>query len=152
MFARSRTLVLAIAAVVVIAACEPAASTTPVPSAGAGKSIDPGATLVAPSVSPAGEARVILLGRIVTMAEPAVAEAIAFEDGRVIAVGARDEVMALADEQTQVIELGDNVVYPGFIDAHSHWIGDREHYGGDPPRTPCRRRSAAAGPRSGSSG
>ena len=42
------------------------------------------------------------------MAEPAVAEAIAFEDGRVVAVGTRDEVMALADE-ARVIELGDNV-------------------------------------------
>jgi len=23
----------------------------------------------------------------------------------------------------------ENVAYPGFIDAHAHWIGDREHCG-----------------------
>lgn len=94
-----------------------------------------------PSASPAASpspvppsTRVILLGRIVTMADPPVAEAIAYEDGRVLAVGSRDEVMALAKADTKVIELGDNVAYPGFIDAHSHWIGDRDVYGGGSPQ------------------
>ncbi len=70
----------------------------------------------------------ILLGEIVTMAEPARAEAIAFEDGVVVALGTRDQVMALADDRTTVIDLGSNVAYPGFIDAHAHWIGDRNVY------------------------
>jgi predicted amidohydrolase YtcJ len=62
------------------------------------------------------------------MDEPAIAEAIALEDGLVKAIGTRDEVMSLADGETRVIDLGPNVAYPGFVDAHSHWIGDREHY------------------------
>ena len=28
-----------------------------------------------------------------------------------------------------VIDIGDNVAYPGFTDAHAHWIGDRNYYG-----------------------
>ena len=27
------------------------------------------------------------------------------------------------------MDIGQNVAYPGFIDAHAHWIGDREVYG-----------------------
>ncbi len=45
------------------------------------------------------------------------------------AVGTRDEVLALAEDTTPVIDIGQNVAYPGFIDAHAHWIGDRDYYG-----------------------
>ena len=45
------------------------------------------------------------------------------------AVGTRDEVLALAGDPTPVIDIGENVAYPGFIDAHAHWIGDRDYYG-----------------------
>jgi predicted amidohydrolase YtcJ len=75
----------------------------------------------------------LLVGHIVTMAEPPVAEALLIEDGLVTAVGARDEVVARAGEEVPVIELGDNVAYPGFIDAHAHWIGDRNYYRLDTP-------------------
>ena len=69
------------------------------------------------------------------------------------AVGTRDEVLARAGDDVPVIDIGQNVAYPGFIDAHAHWIGDREYYGvetaggGD-----GRGHDAAAGPRSPSSG
>ena len=43
-------------------------------------------------------------------------------------VGSRDEVQALAGDQVPVMDIGQNVAYPGFIDAHAHWIGDREYY------------------------
>jgi predicted amidohydrolase YtcJ len=76
---------------------------------------------------------VILVGRIVTMDEPAEAEAILIEDGVVTAIGTEDEVLALADDQTRVIDIGQNVAYPGFIDAHAHWIGDRNYYGIETP-------------------
>ena len=62
------------------------------------------------------------------MDEPPVAEALLIEDGTVTAVGTRDEVLALAGDEVPVIDLGQNVAYPGFIDAHAHWIGDREYY------------------------
>jgi predicted amidohydrolase YtcJ len=71
---------------------------------------------------------VVLVGEIVTRDEPGRAEAIAFEDGVVVAVGTREQVMALADDGAAVIDLGTNVAYPGFIDAHAHWIGDRAQY------------------------
>ena len=45
------------------------------------------------------------------------------------AVGTRDEVLALAGDDVPVMDIGQNVAYPGFIDAHAHWIGDRGVYG-----------------------
>ena len=69
-----------------------------------------------------------MTGRIVTMDEPPVAEALLIRDGTVAAVGARDEVLALADDLVPVIDIGQNVAYPGFIDAHAHWIGDSNYY------------------------
>lgn len=120
---------IALASLIAVSACEATIPPTVGPSAGAVGSTGPTPSQVLPA-SPASSAeRVILVGRIVTLAEPAIAEAIAFEDGRVIAVGTRTDVLALADAETRVIELGDNVAYPGFIDAHSHWIGDRDYYG-----------------------
>jgi hypothetical protein len=86
---------------------------------------------VAPTAAPASPARagsVLLVGRIVTMADPPEVEAVLIVDGRIAALGSRAEVEASATPGTRVIELGDNVAYPGFIDARSHWIGDREHY------------------------
>jgi len=71
----------------------------------------------------------VIVGRIVTMDEPPVAEALLIEDGTVAAVGTRDDVLALAGDEVPIIDIGRNVAYPGFIDAHAHWIGDREHYG-----------------------
>ena len=32
-----------------------------------------------------------------------------------------------------VVDIGSGVAYPGFIDAHAHWIGDRDYYGLDSP-------------------
>ena len=70
----------------------------------------------------------VIVGRIVTMAEPALAEALLIEDGTVTAVGTREEVLALAGDEVPIIDIGQNVAYPGFIDAHAHWIGDRDYY------------------------
>jgi predicted amidohydrolase YtcJ len=84
----------------------------------------------------AGEAgSVVLLGKIVTMAEPPIAEALLIQAGVVTAVGTRDEVLAQAGDQVLVMDLGPNVAYPGFIDAHGHWIGDRDYYKVETPAT-----------------
>ena len=37
----------------------------------------------------------------------------------------------MAGEDVPVVDIGSNVAYPGFIDAHAHWIGDRDYYGID---------------------
>ncbi|MEO7294734.1 MAG: amidohydrolase family protein [Candidatus Limnocylindria bacterium] len=69
-----------------------------------------------------------IMGRIVTMHDPLIAEAMLIEDGTVAAIGTRDEVMARACEGIAVVDIGENVAYPGLIDAHAHWIGDRDYY------------------------
>ena len=88
-----------------------------------------------PSTSPAAvqPGSLVIVGRIVTMGEPAVADALFIEDGVVTAVGTRDEVLARAGDQVPVMDIGSNVAYPGFIDAHAHWIGDRNYHGLDSP-------------------
>lgn len=50
------------------------------------------------------------------------------EDGTVTSIGTRKEVMGLSCDGTTIVDIGDNVAYPGFIDAHAHWIGDRDYY------------------------
>ncbi|MEO7228974.1 MAG: hypothetical protein ABIZ30_00100, partial [Candidatus Limnocylindrales bacterium] len=62
------------------------------------------------------------------MDEPSVAEAVLIEDGLVTSVWTRTEMLALAGDQVPVIDIGDRVAYPGFIDAHALWIGDPEYY------------------------
>jgi predicted amidohydrolase YtcJ len=88
-------------------------------------------TTAGATVSDGGD--LIIVGRIVTMDEPPVAEALLIEAGLVTCVSTRDEVMALAGEGVPVLDIGSNVAYPGFIDAHAHWIGDRNYYGIDSP-------------------
>ena len=60
-------------------------------------------------------------GRIVTV-DPQfrIAQAMAVRDGRIVAVGANDEVMKLAGAGTERVDLGGRTVLPGLIDSHVH--------------------------------
>ena len=118
--------VVALVAALLASGCGTSAAGSPSPPA---SDAAPSAT----ASQPTGLGRGVIVGRIVTMDEPQVAEALLIEDGLVTAVGTRDEVVALAGEGVPVIDLGGNVAYPGFIDAHAHWIGDREYYDIDSP-------------------
>jgi hypothetical protein len=62
-------------------------------------------------------------GRITTLdrARPE-AQAIAIRDGRVEAVGTTDEIMRVAGEDAQVVDLGGRRVIPGLNDSHTHLI------------------------------
>ncbi|HET7702108.1 MAG TPA: amidohydrolase family protein [Candidatus Limnocylindrales bacterium] len=116
---------LVLAAVVVAIALGSCGSVVPGSS-----SAQPGAwatSSAGPSVGLAG-GRFVIVGQIVTMDDPPVAEALFIDDGLVAAVGSRTEVLAIAGDGVPVIDIGDNVAYPGFIDAHAHWIGDRDYY------------------------
>jgi predicted amidohydrolase YtcJ len=115
-------LILALVGLIVVAGCAPSSPTSR-PADGSAEAPTPAA-----SASPQGAGSLVLVGRIVTMDEPAVAEALLIEDGIVTAVGTRDEVMAIAGGQIPVVDIGENVAYPGFVDAHAHWIGDRDYY------------------------
>ena len=51
------------------------------------------------------------------------AEAVAITEGRFSYVGNREQALERRGPQTHVIELGERVAYPGFIDAHLHVAG-----------------------------
>ena len=84
-----------------------------------------------PAATTADGGSLVIVGRIVTMDDPPIAEALLIDGGTVTAVGSRDEVLAVACGDAPVVDIADSVAYPGFIDAHAHWIGDRAFYGVD---------------------
>ncbi|MCA0986971.1 amidohydrolase [Guptibacillus algicola] len=47
-------------------------------------------------------------------------EAAAVKDNRILMTGKTDEVMKVADDQTEIIDLKGRSLLPGFIDAHAH--------------------------------
>ena len=61
-------------------------------------------------------------GKIVTVdAGFSIAEAIAIDDGRIVAVGTNDAVRRYVGAATQVIDVGGATVIPGLIDNHFHF-------------------------------
>lgn len=48
------------------------------------------------------------------------AEAIAIVEETILAVGENDMILALAGENTQIVDLNGKVLMPGFIDSHDH--------------------------------
>ena len=60
-------------------------------------------------------------GRVYTVnAQQAWAEAVAVTADKIVFVGSNTEVSAYIGERTQVFDLGQKIVLPGFIDAHAH--------------------------------
>ncbi|WP_040856781.1 amidohydrolase [Phyllobacterium sp. YR531] len=50
------------------------------------------------------------------------AAAVAIKDGKFLAVGSNEEVLALADDNTKVIDLKGRSLIPGLIDNHTHVV------------------------------
>lgn len=48
------------------------------------------------------------------------AEGFAAEDGKILAVGSNEEILALQQSNTKLIDVNGKTVLPGFIDAHIH--------------------------------
>lgn len=68
--------------------------------------------------------QVFINGEVLTMdADNRVAEALSVRGERIEAVGSSAEIMALVDEQTEVVDLRGRTLLPGFIDAHGHFPG-----------------------------
>ena len=64
---------------------------------------------------------ILINGNVLTQdASTPHAEAIAISGDRVVAIGTNVEMRALARPSTRVVDLGNRVVIPGVIDAHSH--------------------------------
>lgn len=61
-------------------------------------------------------------GRVITVDENfRIAEAVAINpDGRIAAVGTNDEVLALKNESTQLLDLSGKTLLPGLMDSHIH--------------------------------
>jgi predicted amidohydrolase YtcJ len=51
------------------------------------------------------------------------AQAIAIQDGKIIAVGDEETIFKLRSEATKVIDAGGHLVLPGFVDCHIHFMG-----------------------------
>ena len=49
-------------------------------------------------------------------------EAVAVAEGKILATGSKDDVMALKGAETNLVDLGGKCLMPGFIDPHSHVV------------------------------
>lgn len=73
-------------------------------------------------------------GNIITMSDSQpTAQALAVQNGKIVAVGTNSEVLALKGPNTECHDLHGATVMPGFIDPHSHMAGyafynDPEHW------------------------
>ena len=83
-------------------------------------SIDEGATETAAVTAPD---RVLNNGRILTVDEDfRIVEAIALDGDRILATGSNEEMAALANPDTEIMDLEGRTVIPGLIDNHVHYI------------------------------
>jgi predicted amidohydrolase YtcJ len=70
------------------------------------------------------EQQLFINGTVLTMdADNRIVEALATRGDRIEAVGSTQEIMALAREGAEVVDLGGRALLPGFIDAHGHFPG-----------------------------
>ncbi len=68
--------------------------------------------------------RVFVGGSIYTgRPEAPTVEAIAVKNGRIVVAGGRADVDAKIGPDTDVVDLGEAALYPGFVDAHAHLLG-----------------------------
>lgn len=61
-------------------------------------------------------------GNIITVNDAAPsAEALAVRDGKILAVGAKADVLKTKGDATKVVDLGGKTLIPGFVDGHGHF-------------------------------
>src|SRR4051794_25221234 len=75
------------------------------------------------SAPPATKADLVLInGTILTVdAKDFVAEALAIQAGKIIAVGSKQQILALTGSHTQIVDLHGRTATPGLIDTHGHY-------------------------------
>lgn len=76
----------------------------------------PTTALAAPGV------KIVFRNGVVLTMDPAkpLAQSVAIQGGKILAVGSNEEVETYVGSQTQVIDLQGQVLMPGFVDSHSH--------------------------------
>lgn len=73
------------------------------------------------------QAEKIYLGNVITMNEANPnAEAVVVGDGLIAYVGSKEKALEYKDDDTEVIDLGENSIYPGFLESHCHPLGAGE--------------------------
>jgi len=81
------------------------------------------ATLLIASTATAADT-LLVDGKIITLdARERIVEALAIQDGRIVATGTSAEILKRAGPRTEIIRLGGKTVLPGFIESHVHSIG-----------------------------
>lgn len=81
-----------------------------------------------PTVSPTGQI-IFHNGIILTIDEARPqAEAIAISREKITAVGSDEDILAMRQPHTAVIDLQGHTLMPGFVDAHTHLFNDAEQY------------------------
>ncbi len=67
----------------------------------------------------------VVLGGTIHTFEPigVTVEALAARGQQIVAIGAEDEIRSMIGPDTEVLDLQGAVAYPGFIDAHAHFLG-----------------------------
>jgi predicted amidohydrolase YtcJ len=68
-------------------------------------------------------ADIIFVGDNIVTMDDSEATAVAVRGDRIVATGSESEILALRNESTELVELGDRALLPGFIDAHGHFSG-----------------------------
>ncbi len=67
---------------------------------------------------------VLINGEIISLdTENTIYEGIAVKDGKIIELGSNSDVKYWIGTKTHVVDLKGKVVIPGFIDAHTHFVG-----------------------------
>ena len=67
--------------------------------------------------------KIFINGKIITVdSQNSIAQAVAVQDGKILAVGTTKDIEKLKGKNTQVVDLGGKTVTPGFIDGHSHFM------------------------------
>src|SRR5574341_1437151 len=80
----------------------------------------------------------LFLGGMIRTMDPGrpVAEALAARDGRIVSIGAAEEVLRLRAGDAVVVDLAARTLLPGFVDPHVHFsVGALEAFWAD-CRTP----------------
>jgi predicted amidohydrolase YtcJ len=63
---------------------------------------------------------VLIARRVLTLADADVAQVVAIKDGSILAVGPHELLDSVVGPATAVLDVGDRVVMPGFVDVHAH--------------------------------
>jgi predicted amidohydrolase YtcJ len=97
-------------------------------------------TVTVPESVVAYPSMIVYNGKVVTMDDTSfglntqigrIVQAMAVRDGKIMAVGTNDEIVAMAGPQTDKIDLKGRMVMPGIVDTHTHihnnelnsWVG-----------------------------